>query len=1044
MLKYLAASAVLLATLLAPTSEAMARDRLAVDENEFLKRSFDFTPPEEKELEDRWLKQPVKPFPFADSKIVTEKGVTSVVVNGERLPNWSRSIGATFTPGSPVERRFREVGMRLYIIDVGLTVERYTERLLENAPDEAFEKFKRSADNLLAQVPDAVIIIRPWMISVSKDYAEQYPDGLLAGPDGETDWGGEKVGGHTTRPNMLNEWKRYCGEHLHRFIHRLGESPYAPKIAGFYLAAMNSGEWWYYKGKGDPGWDYSKTRKEAFIRFVRHKYGDNEAIAKAWGVPNNEQLLDLPSLKERSRFPVPPNSKVSDYMQVLNLPVSNAAQYFAKIIKAATNGKSLAGMEIHMGGITYPVNGTVMMNHLLDAPEIDFFGGPSGYGDRGPGSTPHYRVVIASLARHGKLWLNEGDYRTPLAYDTVGGAQGEPPPDMEGMKQVFRREFARGVAFDYPTYLMDFGWAWFLDPNITKQVKEVVQAEAVVAQRGVKRNAEVAVVTDQESQYYANYFASPTLMMLEGALDRIGAAWDFYEMRDFLEGDRYRQYKTVIFLNTCALAEGERKKIDQIKGDNRTLLWMHRPGTTDLSFRNGVPAELASALTGMEISVGYPIGKVKLADGAFSQKADLAASTLNRDEESRTRLNIEVSLSDAAEGQLIGNQPSDLFVSDPKAKPLVVDEKGRAYVAVRKHPDWTAVYTAFCEMEPWMLRRIIKDAGCHLWVETDDVSYVAENFFSIHAASAGKKQIHLPEKFSGLYEIFTGRELQAKDGVVEVAVKEGDTLAFFAGEVDREALTDAVEKLEAANRAFLANHPSGPMYAEFERRYAPAAPAQSGNLPLIRWGHSSQPEVILAAGPFASDKDSVAAVDSYLADLKLVDECRFRNISTQMGSSSADFMIVTKPFPLLDAAAGLGEWTAWATTFPWNSSHRLGFVDGQTYAGAVFLEAPQATEAQLHFYTQGDARLWVEGKEVQPNALGHFHHPLTVGSTRHKVVFRIKGDSGTTGFAIRLTAKAAADTKGIVLPWAKETVPVAETVTQWIPEPKAETAEESH
>jgi hypothetical protein len=1024
-----------------------AEKPLSVDENAFLRTPFDFSPPEERHLDEQWLVPPETPYPFPESKVVVRNGVRTIEINGTPIPTWSRSIPAIYTPGSPVERQLRETGMRLFIIDIGLTVDRYDERLLANAPEEAFARFKSSADDLLAQVPDALIMVRLWMINVSKDFPEKYPDALLAGPDGKTDWGGIAGGGHTTRANLLNEWRRYCGEHLHRFIHRLGASPYAPHVNGFFLAAANSGEWWFYKGEGDPGWDYSRTRQEAFIRYVRQKYGDNEAIAKAWGVPNDDQLLVLPSLKERGEFPMRPNSKVSDYAQVLNIPMTNAARYFARIVKVATSGRALAGMEIHMGGMTFPINGTVFLNHLLDCPDIDFFGGPSGYGERRPGGSPIYRTLISSLDLHGKLWMNEADIRTPASYDTPSGAQGEPPPDMKGMREVFFREFARGAVFNYSSYLMDFNWFWYLDPEIVNQLKEVLRADSIVQSVGLQRKAEIAFVTDQESQLYANYFSNPTGRMLgeEGAknvVDRIGASWDIFELRDFLANERFRQYKLVVFLNINALSEEERRQIEEVKSDNRMVLWMHQPGITSLSTRGAVPEELISSLVGMKMGAAQPEGVITLKSGAFQQKGEDELISKRSEDLPKTKLNINVSLSDGAVGSPIGNQPSNFYCVDPAATTLGADEGGRAYFALKKNKNWTSVYSASCELKPWIIRQLAKQAGCHIWLDTNDVTYASENLVAIHASESGEKELSLPRKVKNILDVFSGESLHPAGTTLRLSMKKGET-RFFAlgakGEVFEQASLNQQKEIEAFRKA----HPAVPVQVDFRTRYIPAPP-EPGSTPLQTWGHTSQPMAVLVAGPFPSDAETMLELDQALAKQNPVLSWKKRDLAGRIGDHADDYLRMIDPLPTRTVKEGLADWTAWKTTFTWNSSDRVGIGPGQSFAGAIFLESKEPTEAQLHFYVSGESRIWVGGKELKADELGQFHTAVTIGPERKMVVFRVRGDKANpSGFSIKLSKKKAGlHREGVVEPDFETTTPLPDIVTQWVP-PQQEESEPS-
>lgn len=982
---------------------------LAVDEGEFLKEVFDFSPPEEKELDEKWLSPPERVLPFPKAELKNVNGVYTISVNGEIIPTWSRSIRSISGEGAPLERQLRERGVRLFIIDVGLTADYVEERTLENVPQAAFKAFKRTADALLEAVPDAWIIVRLWMLGVGEDFVKKYPDALLAGEDGTTDWGFSYPPGtkHTARPNMLNEWRRYCGEYLYKFIHHLGNTEYASRIVGFYLAAMNSGEWWYYKGKGDIGWDYSRTRKEAFERFVKHKYGgEPEDIAKAWKEPISENLLRLPSLSERQKFPALPNSRSGDYLQVLNLPISNAARYFAKIIKSATGGNSLAGMEIHTAGITYPSNGTMFMNQLLDCPDIDFFGGPADYKNRRAGSSPLYRVASASLAAHKKLWMNEGDYRTHMAFDTLSGSAGEPPEEPDAMREILYREFARGVTFNYSTYLMDFGW-WFYEPTLLETIEDILKADAFVRETGVERSAEIVVVTDQESQLYANYFANPTLRMLEASLDRIGTGWDFLELRDLLSEDRYKQYKFIIFLNIKALNDEERNAIEKIKSDQRVVLWMHNPGVVDLSMRGRNPAELVSQLTGLQMQMGSQPEKVMLLSDAFGKNGmKLLGSNIVGEGEGlrKTKVNKEVSLSDALEGLPIGNLPSRLYCEDPDAEVLGNDAVGRAFFAMRRFPQWTSIYTAFCEIEPWLVREMAKLADCHIWVDSDDVVFAAKNYVAVHAASDGEKRIKLPERASVL-DVYQGRLLHEEAEEIKISMNKGETRLFYIGKGNEASFQKIKEAHEEQSSRFIKQYPAPAVGSAYLRRQLPQAPKTTGKLPLMGVSRFQAP-AILFAGPFGSDDESIRQLDELLARQHAISEWNEPDFSVErFGQTSDTFLYVVKPLPVQMVGENAPTWFAVSNLSPWVSDYQLGMATGQSYAGAFYLESKNATEARLVLAAQGEVQMWVDGKPVAEGDPRKIETVVKLGSKRKLIVFRVRGSEHPSGFGFKIANK---------------------------------------
>ena len=925
---------------------------LAVDEARFLEKTFDFSPPEEKPLDERLLVPPETPFPFPEARFEVRNGVSTIVVNGTAVPSLARAVVGV--SGAPVERMLRESGVRLFIVDVGLTADYQEKRPLANAPNDAFAQFERRARELLAAVPDAVLFVRLWMTNVNEDYVAMHPSGLLAGENGQTDWGHAvpAQAGHTRRPNMLNEWRRFCGEHLRRFVHRLGSSPYAERVAGFYIGAMNTGEWWYYKGRGDPGWDYSPTRK------------------------------------------------------------------------AATGGKSLVGMELHIGGITYPTNGTVFLNHLLDAPEIDFFGGPSEYGGRQPGSSPLYRVIYSSLAQHGKFWLNEGDYRTHTAYDTRSGAAGHATRTSEQTRHVLLREYARGVVFNYLTYLMDFGWFWFHDLHVKETATRLMEIDRLVRHTGVHRAPEIALVTDQESQRFGNYFANPIILTL-AEMDRLGAPWDFYELRDILQPGVADRYKLIIFLNIRSLAEHERKAIDRLKSNGRVLLWMHDPGVVDLTYRGTKAAELMSRLIGMEMKAGSAPKRIALHPTAFARiQAPLPDHIREIREEPRrkTRTNKEVSLSDASEGLPIGNIPSRYYCVDPEAVLLGTDPVGRGFMAARKYPEWTSVYAAYCRLAPEILRAFAQKAGCHRWSESNDILFASENYLAIHAAKDGEKTVRLP-KTTGVLDLLSGTIVSPATNKITLSMKEGETRFFYLGDA-----AEAKARLEAEQTAlqqevalFRTLHPAPSCRIAFFENHKPRPPAGTGIQPLTGQKRL-QPPALLVAGPFPSDPESVKTVDARLANLREITEWQPLPLPDSAISRQSDtFLQVLRPLPLRNPDESAFSWYGIATAYSWMSQEKLGMATGQTYAVAFNLQSATPATVRLCVDTAGKSAVWVDGVPTPPQS------DLAVGPERKLVVVRVTGGKSPTGIGVKIYDGTHPNS-------IRDRISPPESVVSWIPE----------
>ena len=75
------------------------------------------------------------------------------------------------------------------------------------------------------------------------------------------------------------------------------------------------------------------------------------------------------------------------------------------------------------------------------------------------------------------------------------------------------------------------------------------------------------------------------------------------------------------------------------------------------------------------------------------------------------------------------------------------------------------------------LRKAFREAGTHVWMETDDVLAVGRGYVMVHAASAGKKTVRLPWSCN-VREIFGAT--QSRRDVCEIAedMKFGETRVY--------------------------------------------------------------------------------------------------------------------------------------------------------------------------------------------------------------------------------------------------------------------------
>ncbi len=967
-----------------------AAEKLPVDEDVFLNGQFDFSCERHREKEAELLKPPAKNYAFPQNKIVWKDTQPVITSDGRPLSLFAGQLMSA-TNGNPLSaRELRQAGVNLFLVDVNYVHSKniYSVKSPRSAdPGMTFRRFAQNASALLKSVPDAKIIIRIWASYEGDDYRQLYPDALLTDPSGNTVW---KNGDR--HANYLTEWKLYLAERVRGFLEKVGESRFAPHIAGVYIGAMNTGEWWYWKD-GSFYWDYSKTRQEAFRNFLQHKYGSEglKELGKRYAAQDETDLFRLPARKERSGR-VLPCSRVADYYQVLNLPVTNAAKYLAQVIKAVSGGRLLAGMEILTDLNTMNVNGTVFVNQLLNCPELDFLGAPSPYPLRYAGGFSPHRAVDGSLRLRGKMFFAEDDFRTHAAYGTLAG-QGCPAPTPMQSAENLRRQGMSAILRGHTSYLMEFGGRWFTHPAILKEIARLNRLRSVIGKFDAPRRAEIALVSDQESQLYSNYFANPTELR-EKVIPFLGADHDFYEMQDILRPEVFKQYKLIVFLNIAALGERERQGIEKMKSDGRSLVFLYNPGSVNLTFDRTADLEDARNLTSFQLKKRprkIEWGKVALrADMKnMKQMLDLSDSELNL---GSCRKLEPAALSVVDPGSLsAGVDLSSWAVDDPEAVPLAYSSEGSVRFAVRRNSGWTSYYSASTSLPAGILRAIARKAGCHIVSPQGNVIFTRGGFTSVHTAFKGEHVISLPGS-GRVLDCISGRELELNGENLVFTADQGETRLFYRGEETgavKTALVEAERKQQTEIAAFCKAHPSPSAssgwvaYSNSHRR-----PKSSGPFKFT----SFSVPAMLCAGPFADFDGTVSAMSSLLEIHRMAKEPVVK-LSAKLDSLNR----LLKILPAQDPAK-----PEWAAVYGgnWHFLHMAGIARGQSALYSCLLEAPEDTALRVLFGADARAKLLIGDEEI-PTRIGTAVCNVTLKKGLTRVLLAIENTRGDNGFTLK-------------------------------------------
>ena len=653
----------------------------------------------------------------------------------------------------------------------------------------AIELFDYEARKLLEAIPDAYIVPRIGMhptnewIKANPDECIRFSDGSSPGVNLFTESYVTDLPAHYSLSS--DKWREDAGNALRETWDILMKLPYADRIIGCFLAAGGTSEWYYlhhvhYPKKGIC-LDHSPTFKREFSRFLTAKYGTDEALQKAWKMPEAtladppipefekhyfSDMVDTDAAIPKERMytykPVPPppgngtnrgafldfdkNIDVYDFYRAWHHGSANSVLHFAKIIKEMTPDRLVGafyGSQGCIGFVRSGSNGGTLK--ILDSDCVDFLAAPGVYENRLPGGCEGQREVQDSFALRNKIYIVEQDTRT-LAENRYFMDKCM-IYDMTDSINVMKREFGRNICEDVQAWWFDqlIGGKRYNYPEILSLIAEQqkIAKEAYSVNRDKK--SEIAMIVDEESLQSISFQSTVDLLELfrNYEMARVGAPIDQYYHNDMSNPDM-PSYKLYIFVNTFVLSDEEREAIKaKLKKDGAVAIWIYASGVVNPELsENRFSAEHISALTGIKTEEVY--GKF---DAVFRWNGEEHPMVEGLDRRelfgkfARKRLMMLAATNDPVSRWDTYLYP--LFHSvDPDAKNLAYFlTTGYPAVSVKECDGYTSVFYGSKMIRADVIRAIAKQAGCHIYSDSDDVLYASNNYLTLHASVSGKKTV---------------------------------------------------------------------------------------------------------------------------------------------------------------------------------------------------------------------------------------------------------------------------------------------------------------
>ncbi|MCD6352033.1 MAG: beta-galactosidase, partial [Armatimonadetes bacterium] len=524
---------------------------------------------------------------FAEVKL--HKGAETIFINGE--PHNGMAYTA-YGPSVDVFRDFARAGVKLYSFSATPTEAGYgLSRTAWLAPDKYdFSQLDERALMVLQANPDAYFFPRLYL-HAPRWWSEQHPDDIVLMDPGDGKYVPFMHSGNKPAPSWASEqWRKDTVEGLRRLIAHVEASPFADRCIGYHLASGTTEEWMMWGANENQWVDYSPANQARFRQWLRTRYGDVEALRRAWGDPQvTFETAQIPTKAQRQacqfgclRDPAREQQVLDFYLYNSDL-VADTICYFAHAVKEITHRRKTVGVFygylLQLCGEQRQQNaGHLALEKVLASPDVDFLCSPTSYYFRqlGGEGTSHFMSLFGSVRLHGKLWFDENDIRTSLSPGKLGG-WGK-PADVAGDFLQQDKELANVLVNGAAQWWFDVGGNRYDDPRLMAHIAGLVRSADRALQVNREPVDEVAFAVDEDSLTYLRVgdpLGRWLLVSQLPALHRLGAPVGHYLTADL---PRLRGHKLFIFPTSFAPSARDRQAIEALKRDGHVLVFLFAPG----------------------------------------------------------------------------------------------------------------------------------------------------------------------------------------------------------------------------------------------------------------------------------------------------------------------------------------------------------------------------------------------------------------------------------------------------------------------------------
>ena len=130
------------------------------------------------------------------------------------------------------------------------------------------------------------------------------------------------------------------------------------------------------------------------------------------------------------------------------------------------------------------------------------------------------------------------------------------------------------------------------------------------------------------------------------------------------------------------------------------------------------------------------------------------------------------------------------YFSSKELGPLFIPREGRVLgvlqgtdtpaLVVKRHADWTSVYSFCPRLPPSLIRGIAQSARVQIMsYENEDSCYISDCLLGVHTASGGERTFYPPKGTRKVRELFRDREYEVRGGSFAVALQPVSSYLFY-------------------------------------------------------------------------------------------------------------------------------------------------------------------------------------------------------------------------------------------------------------------------